>query len=68
MKLEEAKERVSDIRAIRRDDEVAHSREDSLYFDFVYAIADGTVSGLSAAEIAKEIIKTREIDFCRWCA
>ena len=66
MNLEEAKRRVEAIRAIRGDDESAHNAEDRLREDFIRAVAAANLGELS--DVAAEILKTEEIDFCRWCA
>ena len=64
MNLKEAQERVQAIRDMA-DDELAHSFEDSLYCDFAMMVAH---SDSEFSEIAKEICKTMDIDFARWCA
>lgn len=66
MNLEEAKRRVEAIRAIRGDDEYAHSAEDDLHRDFIRAVIAANLGEMS--EVAAEVLKTEEIEFCRWCA
>ena len=65
MTPEEARKRVQDIRDASGDDEVAHGMEDGLYVDFVRFIA--SQEGPHAAT-AREILKTLDLDFARWCA
>lgn len=65
MTPEEVKARVSEIRKMADDDEVAHGREDRLYLDVLTAIANGDPNGKALAE---EAIKAAEIEFSRWCA
>lgn len=63
--LEEIRTRVARIEANRDDDETAHSQEDDLYTDVLRAIADGAPN---ASELAREALRTVDIDFARWCA
>lgn len=65
MTIEELKTRIEEIRRMSGDDEFAHSREDSLRHDVLTAIAEGATN---AADLAKEVLKTSDIDFSRWCA
>ena len=62
MTLEEIKNRIERIKDVIDDDEVAHIREDGLYFEFIESLAK------EGNERAKEILKTRDLDFGRWCA
>ena len=48
------------------DPEAAHSREDDLYESVLRAIADGLATDPVA--MAKEALKTKDIEFPRWCA
>jgi hypothetical protein len=66
MDLEECKSRVANIRKIAGDDEAAHCSEDGLYFDFIKYVAESADEELAA--MAKEILKTEDIDFARWYA
>lgn len=47
------------------DNEAAHSAEDFLYESFVrfISVLNGQVS-----EVAKEILKTKDFKFARWCS
>lgn len=65
MTIEEVKNRVAQIVAIRGDDEVAHGKEDDLWRDVLRHIADG---GAGARELAIEALTTLDIEFERWCA
>lgn len=58
--------RVEDIRKMADDDEAAHGSEDGLYERVLQAIADGTCE--DPAVCAREALKTRDINFARWCA
>ena len=59
---------VEDIRRAANDDEGAHSMEDSLYLAFVECCAAGLYEPGEAAEVAKVVLSTHDIDFARWCA
>jgi hypothetical protein len=65
MELKEIKTRIDNIKAVSGDDEVAHIEEDALREDFIKYIAIG---GNVTSEMAKEVLKTNDIDFARWCA
>ncbi len=58
---------VERIRAMRFDDEMAHNAEDELHQRVLAAIADGN-TGDPPAVLAREALKTRDIEFARWCA
>lgn len=47
------------------DDEALHSQEDSLWGEVLEAIANGAPD---AAGLAREAIRTNDLDFSRWCA
>ena len=67
MNRTKARAAVEEIRSIgRNDDEVAHAKEDGLRADFIQHIADGDFGELT--DIAKIILETDKIDFCRWYA
>lgn len=53
------------INNAKSDSELAHSNEDLLYWSVLDAVANGNPN---AVEMAKEALKTKEIDFPRWCA
>lgn len=66
MKIEDVKKRVAEIEAMKGDDESAHNAEDALYASFIQHVAD-TADG-ELAEMAREVLKTADISFARWCA
>lgn len=69
MTFEEIQQRVQAIRDTAWDFEVAHSLEDKLYRDFVAWIASGAeCDGMVLADLAGDILKTREIAFSRYTA
>lgn len=49
----------------KSDPELAHSNEDSLYWSVLDAVANGNPN---AIDMAKEALKSKEIEFARWCA
>lgn len=63
MTWQEVRERVEAIRAQADDPEVAHVMEDRLWFEVLSVMAQW-----DGCEIAAEALKTREIEFPRWCA
>lgn len=65
MTVDEAKERVERIRALSGDSEAAHSAEDDLLRDFVVSVAAGEAP---VSAVAKEILKTYDIKFSRYCS
>lgn len=65
MTIDDVKRRVEAINAIRGDSEEAHSLEDELHWDVLGVIALGAEN---ARELANAAMKTREIEFERWCA
>lgn len=48
------------------DDENAHMAEDALHINFIKYIAEHAPADL--AEMAREVLKTADIDFYRWYA
>lgn len=62
--LEVAK-RVAAIRAAADDNEQAHAMEDALRDVVLQAIANGAEN---AAELAREVLRTGDIEFSRWYA
>jgi hypothetical protein len=66
MDLEYIKLEVANIEAMKGDDESAHAAEDVLRAGFIALVAE--VGSPELAEMAREVLKTDEIDFCRWCA
>ena len=66
MNLDDVKKSLADIEAMKDDDESAHNAEDALYASFIQHVAD--TAGGDLAEMAREVLKTADIDFTRWCA
>lgn len=71
--VDEVRKRVEHIRYISQDNESAHIEEDQLYRDVLQAIVDMGVRSdahpdLDMAELAREALKTCQIEFARWCA
>lgn len=66
MKPEEVKKWVDDLAKIIDDDESAHTEEDSIHQAVLQAIADGRCEDPRAC--AAEAMKTKLLDFSRWCA
>ncbi len=65
MTITDVRKRVADIREMSCDDETAHSAEDILHQNVLYAISQGADN---PAELAEEALKTGAINFARWCA
>ena len=62
----EVKQRVKNIKDCSRDDyEAAHSMEDTLHQDVLQVISDGAEN---AVELAKAALKTKKIEFPRYCS
>lgn len=68
--LEEARLAVKEIASIKHDDEIAHSREDALHTAVLETIASKELFlGIGYAQaLAREALKTEDIDFSRWYA
>ena len=65
MTLDELKAKIRLIRKRSCDDACAHGMEDNLREEVLKEIANGAKNG---QELAIEVLKTSDIDFCRWCA
>ncbi|MBM6615623.1 hypothetical protein JTF06_12075 [Desemzia sp. RIT804] len=65
MNEKQVKQVIACIDSIKEDYEAAHYMEDNLYLDVLRHIAEG---GENAQSIAKEALKSREIDFNRYTA
>ena len=59
----EVKRGIKRLKELSGDDERAHSLEDSLRFQVLLAIASGSDQ---AQLLAKEVLKTMDVDFSRW--
>jgi hypothetical protein len=64
--VDEVEAEVARIRAMAADDEAAHSAEDDLWHRVLETIASG--QGDTPWRLAKAALKTKEIEFQRWCA
>lgn len=66
MNLNDINKVVGEIDAAKGDDERAHGMEDDLRAAFIRHVAE--TAGGDLAEMARAVLKTEEINFCRWCA
>ena len=65
MTADEVRAAVAQIAKCADDYERAHGKEDDLHEAVLQAIADGAEN---AAELAREALKTADIEFARYCA
>jgi hypothetical protein len=63
---EDVKKMVAELKEIVGDDECAHGMEDTIHQTVLEEIAKGEC--MSPGECAREALKTKELDFNRWCA
>lgn len=67
MKVQEVKRRLAEIELCKADNEIAHSCEDNLFYEFVKAVKNGEYkTRKEIIEVATEVHKVRGIDFERW--
>ena len=66
MNIKQVKDTVKKIKEISGDSEYAHGVEDDLYRDFVKHVSESKNKKLS--NMAKEVLKTKDMDFERWYA
>jgi hypothetical protein len=66
MDFEYIKQAVAKIEAMKDDDESAHYAEDTLRAEFITLVAE--VGSPELAAMAREVLKTVDISFSRWCA
>lgn len=66
MNLVTIQTRIKEIEEKRWDDEAAHNLEDALMADFIMFVQENGDETLST--MAKEVLKTSDIPFERWCA
>lgn len=64
MTREDVIKAVAEIEKNKDDDERAHSEENRLHAAVLRYYAEGGTD----PELAREALKTQEIDFARWCA
>lgn len=69
------RERLEKIRRCAGDDEMAHSKEDELVWEFVGSLADKEAMDVydgydldKIQKMAKLVLQSQTIEFCRWCA
>lgn len=68
MEIDEIKERINKIKELIDDGDdcqTAHREEISLFYDFIFYIS---TLKKPISEKAKEVLKSRDIDFDRWFA
>lgn len=63
--LDDVRRRVGEIADSAHDDEVAHWKEDKLFYDVLYTIASGRRGGKL---LAAEALKSLDLWFERWYA
>lgn len=66
MNIETIKETVRKIESIKEDHEAAHGLEDDLYHRFLLHVS--MYGNDYLGKMADEILKTKNIDFPRYCA
>jgi hypothetical protein len=66
MTIDGVRECVETIAKVCDDDEVAHNLEDALYEAVLREFASGHDGAVP--DLAREALKTKDIDFARWCA
>lgn len=66
MNLVTIQTRIKEIEEKQWDDEAAHNLEDALMADFIMFVQENGDETLST--MAKEVLKTSDIPFERWCA
>jgi hypothetical protein len=66
MTVGDVKRELARIREMAGDDEMAHSAEDDLWENVLRAIASRETD--DPAGIAAAALKTKTIEFARWCA
>ncbi len=64
MNADRIRKAVAEITFFATDPSLAHSLEDNLYAKFVGDIADHGPEDIS--RLAKEVLRTKDIDFPRW--
>lgn len=62
MTIEEVRSVLKQLADVRTDDERAHSMRDLMWERVLKTLAD------EGSELAREALKSEEIDFARWCA
>jgi hypothetical protein len=65
--IKSIRDRIAQIEKVKDDFERAHSEEDSLHQDVLRAISRGR-DPAKMRQLAREALKSTEIDFFRFCA
>ena len=65
MNMQDIIQEISEIKACIPDDQSAHEGEKALYRHFIEHVATGNDS---LAKMARRILTTDKINFCRWFA
>jgi len=65
MEISEIKKRLESIKHSSFDDEIAHSLEDDLFFDFIESLSNRKDS---IGKKSKLIISSKDIEFGRYCS
>lgn len=69
MTLKYIQEQVEYIESVKGDDEIAHGVEDSLREAFISHVAEHAEHGEPLIRrMAQAVLKTKDIQFKRWCA
>ena len=63
MTIEDIEKEIEHIKECRYDNEIAHILEDKLWQKALEQIAEGDEN---AQEIAKAVLKTKDVSFVRW--
>ena len=66
MNIKQVRERLKKIEEVKSDCESAHSYEDGMWRAVLQAIANGEAE--DPAALARECLKSEDIDFERWFA
>jgi len=66
MTKQHIRDRVAEIQLVQSDDEVAHIKEDELYYEFVEYV--GRTDRGKYGGLARELMEVRKLDFARWHA
>lgn len=67
LSIAKIKERLAKLELNRESDATAHEDEDTLHQDVLRAIASGNIDDIGTAQaFASLVLKSTQIDFCRW--
>lgn len=64
--IEDVENSLKKLESLKHDDEAAHGYEDYLYSEVLEAISENRCENPS--KCAELVLKSKEIDFARWCA